>query len=269
MPTTPAELARTLQIMVTTRDGPARAPRLRLLRSIPAAIRIQTIVDALPRTKHARWELPFILHRIATPAMPGFHGVFTGLLTDPDPGVREGAAEVLSNRPPWAATLVPALASMVAIELPRKRGTLAIGEALRALAAAQTKEAEAVLVGLRRRRFALPWYRAQWLHALAHYRSPAAKRVLAAFSNANDLSMRTSALGGLVRNGDRRALASLRALLDITPVERACNVAWDVHFVLKVPLAIDEAQLVRLKKWWDAHPEQIEKRFRAAHKKPT
>ncbi|MCX5743950.1 MAG: hypothetical protein NT062_15780 [Proteobacteria bacterium] len=253
---------------MTTRDGPARIKRMCVLTAIPAATRIQAILDALPRTKHARSELPFILHRVVTPAMPGFHAAFVSLLVDPDPGTRQGAAQVLFVRPRWAVDLVPALSKMAAFDLPRKRTMPGMGAAFDVLGVMQTTDACAALLAMERATFAQAWVRARWVQALGEYRSAAVARVLARFTTSRDLKVRTAALCGRVRNGDRRAITTLRTMLDLEPVDHALSVAWEVHFALKVRLAISEDDLVRLRAWWDAHPETIERLFEAAKTAP-
>jgi HEAT repeat protein len=174
----------------------------------------------------------------------------------------DAALEVLQVRTAWTRSLVPQLVELVATELSRKRSRV-LGLAMRVLAKAQDKAALAALVALHGKRFNVRPYRAQWLEALASFRAPSAKRVLAAYADASDPQERITATVGLVRNGNRAALASLRRAFEDSDRAVAQEAARQAHFLLKTSFAFNEQQLARLVKWWDAHPEEVQRRFLA------
>lgn len=179
-----------------------------------------------------------------------------------DPAIADAALEVLRHRPAWTPPFVPLLIELVDRELPRKR-PLVLGTALAALGAAQTKPALAALVALHRKRFVVRGYRWQWLAALSSYRAPAAKRILAAYADAEDAEERFTASGGLVLNGSRQALARLRVAFEDDDLEVACKAARQVAYLMKTPFVVSEEQRARLVKWWDAHPDEVRRRFDA------
>lgn len=185
---------------------------------------------------------------------------FGALLMDAETG--DAALEVLHHRPAWSRPLVPQVIALVARELPRRRPVV-LGSAMAALGAAQTKPALQALVALQGNRLLRTGYRAQWLAALSRYRAPAARRVLERYADADDPEERFTASCGLVRNGSRKALASLRLAFEDPDVRVASEAARQAALLLKTPFAMNEPQLARLARWWDTHPEELRRRVAA------
>lgn len=183
---------------------------------------------------------------------------FSALIADP--ATVDAALEVLQVRTAWTRPLVPQLVELVATEFSRKRSRV-LGLAMRVLANAQDKTALAALVALHGRPFLVRPYRAQWLAALASFRAPSARRVLAVYADASDPTERITATVGLVRNGSRSALGSLRRAFEDADRSVAQEAARQAHFLLKTSFAFDERQLARLVRWWDAHPDEVQRRF--------
>lgn|GEM_PF-2830291 len=213
-------------------------------------------VPKAPKKPATPLKLPFLLGRKPQP-----DPLFGPLLLDPNPQIRADAVQVLvSVRRNWSRLFVPQLRALVELDAQRKRPTLSLGPAFRALGDAQTDEGLKALLSLGKAGFAIPLYRVWWLTALGRYRAPAAKRILQSFAESKDPQLRLAANGGLVRNGDRRALPRLRAFLD-GDFEEASDASRDIHFVLNTPFAFTEQQLARLIRWWDKHPDVLLKRL--------
>jgi hypothetical protein len=224
--------------------------------------RPKALDKAKPERRPPRLTARQVLALARGPAREAPEG-FGALLMDAETG--DAALEVLHHRRAWTAPLVPRLTELVARELPRKRPVV-LGAAMAALGWAQTKPALQALVALHGDRRLAHGYRAQWLAALSCYRAPAAKRVLTAYADAGDAEERFTASAGLVRNGSRQALVRLRRAFEEEDVSVAREAARQVALLLKTPFAVNEQQLARLVRWWDAHPDEIRRRVDALHR---
>jgi len=237
-----------------------RARRTALLKKLPPATRIASIVEAAGTDVELRRAAPLA---IANVGGAGKAKALAAFLLDVDPRTRTNAAEVMFVYPDIARKCVTELADLVKIELPRTRKVGALGPALAALGAAQTPSALDALNAIPPDAFKTVGLRGQWLEALSKYRSGKVKPILSPFLASKLPKERGAAIIGLLRNGRSGLLSALRAELDDSDFDAARR----AHDALGTKFIFNPSQLASLKRWWDG-PNDLAQRLQRLQSGP-
>lgn len=253
-----AAVRRALTSIDAARSDTARAKRMALLRQIPPTSRVATILEATGGSVELRRVATLVIAKLGG---RGKAETLKLLLLDPDPMTRTYAAQAMSLDAAMARGSIAALGELVELELGRTRHVGALRPALQALGIARTPPALAALLAITPPRFRVPAYRADWLSALAQYRSPRVVRAITPFVKSKVIRERAAALVGLVRNADDAALRVLREAMDVEDFFEAREVARQAHHALGTKMVFNPSQLAALKRWWD-RPNDLAKRVK-------
>lgn len=211
----------------------------------------------------ARREFPFLLGKLGDKKVPGAKDALRELFADTDPAIRAASARV-ADEYGWVDDYVDELTRLAKSDRSPDE-TLA---SLQALGKSKSEDAFTSLMSLTTKRFANPFRRGNLLEGLARHANEKARPVFERSRHDAKAEPYARLMGafGLVQLGDTEPLADLRAALDSDDLDVQRPAAAALSELFGFPRAVSEAQIRKLRVWYDSHPHEIQ-RQRPARKR--